>query len=122
MIKIINCPMCGREEYYGALVLPDRVCRKCARKKNIKDYEYEFPLYLDGKDYRVKNYYVALAYSLFGYYLKFTAHDEEIVRKHLLEYYGRLWHNIYEEQEFKSSPIYVRAKIINEHEPIKLYV
>lgn len=120
MIRIIKCPMCGREEYYGALILPDRACRKC--KKNMRGYKYEFPLYLDGKDYRVKNYYVALAYSLFGYYLKFTAHDEEIVREHLLEYYGRLWHNIYEEQEFKASPAYVRARIINEHEPIKLYV
>jgi len=121
MIKIINCPMCGSEEYYGALIWPERICRKCARKKGIKDSEYEFPLYNDGEDYRPKNYYVSLVRSLFGYYLKFNAYSEEIVRRHLLEYYGKLWCSIYSEQEFKSSPYYTRAKVINEDAPIELY-
>ena len=121
MIRIINCPMCGSEEYYGSLIVPEMICRKCAHKEGIKDSEYEFPLYNDGEDYRPKNYYVSLVYSLFGYYLKFNACSEEIVRGHLLEYYGKLWCSIYSEQEFKSSPYYTRAKVINEDTPIKLY-
>jgi len=57
------------------------------------------------EDYQPKNYYV----SLVGYYLKFS---EEIVRKHLLEY----WCSVYSEQDFKSSRYYTQADA-----PIKLY-
>jgi len=89
---MINCPMCGSEE-------------------GIKD----------SKDYRPKNYYVSLVRGLLGYYLKFNACSAEIVREHLLEYYGKLWCSIYTEQEFKSSRYYATAKVINEDAPIKLY-
>jgi len=73
------------------------------------------------KDYQPNSYYVSLVNSLFGYYLKFNAYSEEIVREHLLEYYGKLWCSIYSEQEFKSSRYYTPAKVINEDAPIKLY-
>ena len=40
-------------------------------------------------------FYVSLVRGLQGCYVKILANDEEVVRKHCLEYYGRLWCSIY---------------------------
>ena len=65
-----------------------------------------------------KIYYVSLVKGLLGYYVKFIAPDEDIVRMHCAEYFGRLWCSVYDANRI--SNIRGSFKCINEDNPIDL--
>lgn len=66
-------------------------------------------------------FYVSLCRGLTGYYVQFFAPDEETVRCHVAEYFGRMWCSVYTEWYFneriarKCNP-----KVINAGNPIVL--
>ena len=45
----------------------------------------------------MKKFYVTLVYELKGYCIKAYAPDEITLRRHLKDYYGRLWCSVYPE-------------------------
>lgn len=67
-------------------------------------------------------YYLSLCRGLVGYYVEFVAPDEETVRKHAQEYFGRIWCHVYTYEYFER---FIRSRfpnttIINEAQPIEL--
>ena len=68
----------------------------------------------------INTYYVSLVRGLIGYYVKFTADNENIVREHCAEYFGRLWCSVYDEKYFLEHIYTPACKIINEDKPIHL--
>ena len=48
----------------------------------------------------LNNYYVSLVQSLNGYYVWFRAENEEVVRRHVSKYYGRLWCGTYTQEQY----------------------
>ena len=48
----------------------------------------------------MNRYYVSLCRGLMGYYVQFLAPDEETVRRHAAEYFGRMWCSVYTEAYF----------------------
>lgn len=67
----------------------------------------------------MKVYYLSLCRSLFGFYVAFLAPDEDTVRKHACEYYGRLWCSVYEERPKTTHPGF--RGILREDDPIVLF-
>lgn len=65
MIEVVECPHCGRNEYYGLMTFYRRgstmLCRRCIkhvwRKEDgwlVVNPQYEFPYFDDGIDYTRK--------------------------------------------------------------------
>ena len=79
--------------------------------------DYVFPLYEDGNSYVMHTYYASLVHGLIGYYVKFRAPSEEIVRMHLLKYFGRMWCSVYTQDELANK---YTVNVINEEDPINL--
>ena len=127
-IEVVKCS-CGKEEYYGMMhwLSGKTMCRECiytewekAGKWSRTDSDHVFPLYDDGKDYQMKIYYVSLVRGLVGYYVKFLAPSETIVRMHLAKYFGRLWCSIYSWTDLEKLKTQYNTTVINEDKPIKL--
>lgn len=70
----------------------------------------------------MNKYYVSLVRGLIGYYVLFEAPDEWTVRRHVSEYFGRMWCNVYSEGYFKQYIVgrYGVSKVINADKPIRL--
>jgi len=71
-------------------------------------------------NYIMYTYYVSLVRGLTGYYVKFRAPAEEIVRKHLSKYFGRMWCSVYTPDEIAELANKYTVNIINEENPICL--
>lgn len=69
-----------------------------------------------------KTYYLSLCRGLTGYYVMFKAPDEETVRRHAAEYFGRLWCSVYDEEYYKAriAGRYPNERIVNADNPIVL--
>jgi mannosyltransferase OCH1-like enzyme len=70
-------------------------------------------------------YYLSLARGLVGYYVKFKAPNEDVVRNHAAKYFGRLWCSVYQDIAFAG--VLERAArrgdsciVINDNKPILL--
>ena len=68
----------------------------------------------------MQTYYVSLVHGLFGYYVKFLAPSEQIVRRHLHEYFGRMWCGVYTPTKFEGIKAQYPSTVINEDKPIEL--
>lgn len=69
----------------------------------------------------MKKFYVSLVRGLIGYYVVFEAPDEETVRNHVAEYFGRMWCSVYTEAYFNGHiAIEPGARLVNEDRPIVL--
>lgn len=70
----------------------------------------------------MNTYYLSLVRGLTGYYVKFTAPDEETVREHAAMYFGKMWCSVYTEAYFfeviKKRPW--PARVVNRSYPIDL--
>ena len=71
-------------------------------------------------NYIMYTYYVSLVRGLTGYYVKFRAPAEEIVRKHLSKYFERMWCSIYTPDEIVELANKYTVNVINEENPICL--
>jgi len=49
----------------------------------------------------MNEYYISLCRGLTGYYVYVKAPDEETVRKHAAEYFGKLWCSVYTSAYFR---------------------
>ena len=67
----------------------------------------------------MKEYYVSLCRELVGYYVKFLAPSEEIVREHCVMYFGKLWCYVYTNDTTIKE---YNGVVINENDPIRLVV
>lgn len=76
--------------------------------------------YEDGNNYIMHTYYASLVRGLLGYYVKFRAPAEEIVRRHLSKYFGRMWCGIYTQDEIVELANKFTVNVINEEDPINL--
>ena len=67
-------------------------------------------------------YYLSLVRGLIGYYVLFEAPDEDTVRRHAQEYFGRLWCGVYDESYFNRFIVgrYEESRVINADRPIVL--
>lgn len=65
-------------------------------------------------------YYASLVHGLCGYYVKFSAPSEGIVRKYLGTYFGRLWCSVYTPADMNELSHKYPTTIINEDKPIHL--
>ena len=68
-------------------------------------------------------YYISLCRGLTGHYVLVHAPDEETVRKHALEYFGKIWCTIYTDAYFfeilrRRYP--TATKVVNPSKPIIL--
>ena len=130
-MEIVTCKHCGKEEYSLAMhwLNSKTMCRACIYKTwqlnghwEPGEHDHTFPLYDDGKDHRLKTYYVSLVRGLCGYYVKFNALNEETVRNHVAKYFGQMWCSVYDEGDL----IKVKERhpdktwVINEDRPIEL--
>lgn len=69
----------------------------------------------------MKKFYVSLVRGLLGYYVVFEAPDEMTVRKHVAEYFGRLWCSVYTEEYFTNYIVgKYETRIINADRLIRL--
>lgn len=71
----------------------------------------------------MSTYYLSLCRGLTGYYVRFIAPNEEVVRRHALLYYGKLWCSVYSEAYFYEiiKKRYPKAsRVINRNDPIIL--
>lgn len=70
----------------------------------------------------MNKYYVSLVRGLVGYYVLFEAPNDEVVRKHCGEYFGRMWCSVYDEAYFmqRIAGRYGTEKVINADRPIVL--
>lgn len=69
----------------------------------------------------MKRFYVSLVRGLLGYYVLFEAPDEMTVRKHVAEYFGRMWCEVYTEEYFKNRLVgKYPISVINYDRPIVL--
>lgn len=71
----------------------------------------------------MKTYYLSLCRGLSGYYVKFIASDEEVVRRHAVKYFGKIWCTIYTEAYFyevikKRYP--TTSKVVNRNDAVVL--
>lgn len=66
----------------------------------------------------MKVYYASLVRGLIGYYVKFYAQDEMVVRRHLGLYFGRMWCSVYTEEQLARAAW--SKRIVNEYDPIVL--
>ena len=71
-------------------------------------------------NYIMYTYYVSLVRGLTGYYVKFRAPAEEIVRKHLSKYFERMWGSVYTPDEIVELANKYTVNVINEENPICL--
>lgn len=138
--EIVECPVCGQQEYYGMMHWHNgqTMCRSCIYRiwseeedANWRpgENDYIFPLYDDGNCYVfpsydddcvMHTYYVSLVRGLSGYYVKFRAPTEEIVRMHLSKYFGRMWCSVYTQDEIVELANKYTVNVINEENPICL--
>ena len=128
--EIVKCKVCGEQEYSGMLHWNNgqTMCRKCIYKLwsegNVNwcpgENDYVFPLYEDGNSYVMHTYYASLVRGLIGYYVKFSAPSEIIVRKHLAKYFGRVWCSTYTADDIPRLKEKYPVNIINEGDPIIL--
>lgn len=68
-------------------------------------------------------YYLSLCRGLVGYYVKFQAESEDVVREHAAMYFGRMWCTIYTEAYFREVLCrrYPKAsRVVNRNNPIVL--
>jgi hypothetical protein len=65
-------------------------------------------------------YYASLVRGLCGYYVKFRAPSEEVVRLHLATYFGRMWCSVYTPEQMNELAGRFPTTIINEDKPIDL--
>ena len=114
--------VCGEQEYLhwnnGRTM-----CRKCTERNanwSPGENDYVFPLYDDGNSYVMHTYYASLVRGLRGYYVKFKAPSEEIVRMHLSKYFGRMWCSVYTQDEIIEIANKHAVNVINEEDPISL--
>lgn len=129
-IKIVKCPVCGEQEYYGMMHWNNgrTMCRKCIYKLWSErdanwcpgENDYVFPLYEDGNSYVMHTYYASLVHGLLGYYVKFSAPAEGIVRMYLSKYFGRMWCSVYTQDEIVELANKYTVNVINEEDPISL--
>ena len=72
----------------------------------------------------MNTYYASLVRGLCGYYVKFRAPDEMVVREHLCKYFGRMWCSVYSPDHMVSmcKQYATDIHIINEDDPIELTV
>lgn len=71
----------------------------------------------------MKTFYLSLCRGLVGYYVVFKASDEEVVRRHAVKYFGRLWCSIYSEAYFREilrKRYPTATRIVNRDRPIVL--
>ena len=71
----------------------------------------------------MKIYYLSLCRGLVGYYVKFVASSEAVVRRHAELYFGKLWCSVYTDAYFHEviRRRYPKAsKVINNQTPIEL--
>lgn len=70
----------------------------------------------------MSTFYLSLNRGLVNYYVKFQAPDEETVRHHAAEYFGRLWCSVYTLDYFNTRirSRYPNTRVINEDSPIVL--
>lgn len=71
----------------------------------------------------MNKYYISLCRGLMGHYVLVLAPDEETVRKHAEEYFGRLWCSIYTEAYFREilrRRYPTATKVVNPNKPIDL--
>ena len=68
----------------------------------------------------MSTYYASLVRGLYGYYVKFKAPSEEIVRKHLAKYFGRIWCSVYTPDDMLRLKGKYTTNVINEDNPIIL--
>lgn len=71
----------------------------------------------------MKVFYLSLSRGLVGYYVKFEAISEEVVRRHAAKYFGGMWCSVYTEAYFmeilrKKYPHATR--VVNRDRPIIL--
>ena len=128
--EIVKCKVCGEQEYSDMLHWNNgqAMCRRCIYKlwseRNANwcpgENDYVFPLYEDGISYVMHTYYASLVRGLIGYYVKFSAPAEEIVRMHLAKYFGRMWCSVYTQDEIAELANKYTVNIINEGDPINL--
>ena len=127
--EIVKCKVCGEQEYYGMLHWNNgqTMCRKCiyklwseGSKWKPTETDYVFPLYDDGRRYAMRTYYASLVRGLIGYYVKFKAPSEEIVRMHLSKYFGRMWCSVHTQDEIVELANKYTVNVINEEDPINL--
>ena len=71
-------------------------------------------------NYIMHTYYASLIRGLTGYYVKFRAPAEEIVRMHLSKYFGRMWWSVYTPDEIVELANKYTVNVINEEDPICL--
>jgi len=71
-------------------------------------------------NYMMHTYYASLIRGLIGYYVKFSAPAEEIVRRHLSKYFGRMWCSVYTQDEIVELADKSTVNVINEEDPIIL--
>lgn len=70
-----------------------------------------------------KVFYVSLCRGLSGWYVKFEAESEEVVRQHCAAYFGRMWCEVYSEAYYWEvlRKRYPRAtRVVNRDKPIVL--
>lgn len=65
-------------------------------------------------------YYASLVRGLTGYYVKFKAPNEEVVRRHLSLYFGRMWCSVYTALGLADLTEKYECKVVNEDNPIVL--
>ena len=68
----------------------------------------------------MNTYYVSLVRGLCGYYVKFIAPTENIVRSYCATYFGRLWCSVYEPPKMDELRTKYFVGIVNEDRPIEL--
>jgi len=65
-------------------------------------------------------FYISLVRELHGYYVKVIASNEDVVREHCMEYYGKLWCSVYNEANFLDVKEKYEVIIVNESNPVYL--
>ena len=71
----------------------------------------------------MNEYYISLCRGLTGYYVLVLAESEEVVRQHAVEYFGKIWCNIYSSAYFREviCKRYPGAsRVVNRSKPIDL--
>lgn len=68
----------------------------------------------------MQTYYASLVRGLVGYYVKFKAPSEEVVRVHLATYFGRMWCSVYTPEDMLRLKGQYTCTVINEDKPIVL--